>query len=124
MRQEVVRREVIESLAHGGMNMSWMFGKFVSGARSVFAGVRSTFGAASAFVVAVTMGVSTFFTDAIVYAQSTTPSLEVQDSGIDWSSVPGKVIDSLMAPAVAGIGIALSIWVIFAGLKFFRRSAT
>ena len=57
-----------------------------------------------------------------VFAQQGTEIL-IEDSGIDWTGLPAKIMGSLITPVVVGIGIALSIWVILAGVRFFRRTA-
>jgi len=56
------------------------------------------------------------------FAQQGT-GIEIQESNIDWTALPGQIMTALMAPVVVGIGIALSVWVVFAGVRFFRRAA-
>ena len=41
---------------------------------------------------------------------------------IDWTQIPSQVMVALTKPVIVGIGIALSVWVIFTGINFFRRS--
>jgi ABC-type Na+ efflux pump permease subunit len=50
-------------------------------------------------------------------------SIVIESPNIDWASIPTQIMSALTTPVIVGIGIALSIWVIFAGINFFRRSS-
>jgi hypothetical protein len=57
-----------------------------------------------------------------VFAQ-TGANVEIATTNINWSGIPQQIMTVLASPIVVGIGIALSIWVVFSALQFFRRSA-
>ncbi len=58
------------------------------------------------------------------FGQETAVSIPIQETNINWTELPTKIILSLTTPIVVGIGIALSVWVLFMGIKFLRRSAS
>ena len=59
-----------------------------------------------------------------VVTQAADPTLTVTDSGIDWTTIADPVVSAIMAPAIVGIGIGLSVWVVLAGVRFFRKSVS
>ena len=77
-----------------------------------------------AVCVALVMVSTIFFAlPELAFAQSS-QTITVEAPSIDWTSIPSQVLSAITTPIIVGIGIALSIWVLFAGVKFFRRSAT
>lgn len=58
-----------------------------------------------------------------VVVQAADPTLTITDSGIDWSTIAEPVVKAVMTPAIVGIGIGLSVWVVMVGVRFFRRAA-
>lgn len=50
-------------------------------------------------------------------------SIEITDSGIDWSTLPASLMGTLMTPLIVGIGIGLSLWVVMIGVRLLRRNA-
>ena len=57
------------------------------------------------------------------HAETTPASINIESANINWTQLPSQLMGELTTPIVVGIGIALSIWAIFAAVKFFRRSA-
>ena len=51
-------------------------------------------------------------------------SIEVMDAQLEWSTVPSQVVGSLIEPMVVAVGIAIGVWVVIAGVRFFRRAAS
>jgi uncharacterized membrane protein len=42
---------------------------------------------------------------------------------LDWSTVATNLISALTTVAVVGIGIAISVWVLFMIVRIFKKSA-
>jgi hypothetical protein len=59
----------------------------------------------------------------IVLAQTTSP-IEVNAPSLDWGTVAADLVGALTEVAVVGLGIAVSLWVLFLIAKVFKRSAT
>jgi hypothetical protein len=73
------------------------------------------------FFLAVMLGVCALVAPAM--AQTTNQTITIEQPNIDWSSIPTQIMSTLTTPVIVGIGIALSICVIFMSINFFRRSA-
>jgi hypothetical protein len=50
--------------------------------------------------------------------------VEVSTPEIDWGTVAGDLVGALTGVAVVGLGIAISLWVLFLVARVFKRSAT
>jgi hypothetical protein len=69
--------------------------------------------------------VFTLFASSMVYAADPVPvEVEVNTPSIDWGTVASDLVGALTEVAVVGLGIAISLWVLFLIARVFKRSAT
>jgi hypothetical protein len=74
-------------------------------------------------LLGVVMAVLSVVVVPVLALAQTTQTISIENPNIDWTSIPPQIMSALTTPVIVGIGIALSVWVIFAGINFFRRSS-
>ena len=87
-----------------------MYGKFVA-----FCGRARNY-VVSAFALAL-VALTT------VPAHAAGDAVTIAPSGISWSSLPTQIMEELSPALIAGVGIALSIWVVLMGVRTLFRAA-
>ena len=74
-------------------------------------------------IVGLVLGVLSFVALPVSVFAAAAEQVTIVEPNIDWAGIPQQIMGALTTPVIVGIGIALSIWVIFTGINFFRRSS-
>jgi hypothetical protein len=98
-----------------------MFGMFFNTIKSAVAGFTSWLSSkAMSLLLGFSACLGLFFSGFVCYAQDA-QSVEVAAPDIDWTSLPGDIMTALAQPIAVGIGIAISIFVVYMAVKLVKR---
>jgi hypothetical protein len=92
----------------------------------LFAGFCDFFAKSYSFLFgAAVLGASILMSElALAQGGGSATTISVETPNINWGTVAADLVSSLTTVAVVGLGIAISLWVLFLVAKVFKRSAT